>query len=59
VFAYVRVTGIHLNVVAPSLLLLALMVLLLTYITLRTCRRGSNMWRCVPTHSVILVIHMT
>lgn len=40
-----NLVGIHLNVVAPSLLLLALMVILLTYITFRTCRRGRKMWR--------------
>lgn len=43
-----NLVGIHLNVVAPSLLLLALMIVLLTYITFRTCRRGRKLWRYVP-----------
>ena len=54
-----NLVGIHLNVVAPSLLLLALMVILLTYITFRTCSRGRRMWRCVRTILCLVYVWCT
>eukprot|EP01048_Picozoa_sp_COSAG05_P016724 COSAG05_NODE_2192_length_3419_cov_2.728916_1_plen_498_part_00 len=37
--------GVHLNVTSPDNILLGVMVVLLSYITVRTFRRGLSMWK--------------